>query len=64
MGAQETIKRCYPTIAFEHNHKNISKATLSSLGLEKIKTTEQMLKDFGYNISSIDNQGNFIAKIN
>lgn len=61
MGAEETIKKNKPVISFEHNHKNISKDVLHSLGLEKIKTTEEMLKDLGYDIKSIDNQGNFLA---
>lgn len=61
MGAEETIMKNKPVISFEHNHKNISKDILQSIGLEKVKTTEEMLKDLGYNIKSIDNQGNFLA---
>lgn len=61
MGAEKTIESDKPVISFEHNHKSISKSVLNDLGLKSIKSTEEMLKDFGYQINSIDNQGNFLA---
>lgn len=64
LGAEKTIKEHMPTIAFEHNHKAISKSTLADLGIQTPPTSESLLRDFGYNISRLDDQGNFLATVN
>jgi hypothetical protein len=61
LGAEKTIKEHVPTIAFEHNHKAISKATLADLGIQTPPTSESLLRDLGYSISRLDDQGNFLA---
>jgi FkbM family methyltransferase len=61
MGAKDTIKRSMPVIFFEHNHKSISDGSLKELGIESLSSTEDMLSNMGYNISTVDDQGNFLA---
>jgi FkbM family methyltransferase len=48
MGAENTIKRDYPIICFEFNHKKLSNDFLKSIGFENIPSPIDVLKSWGY----------------
>jgi len=48
LGAEKTIKKDYPIICFEYNHKKLSNDFLISYGFENISSPIDILKSWGY----------------
>lgn len=62
-GAKETIKKFKPVIMFEHNSQRLSEDTLKLFEATEVLDIFKALEEFGYTITAIDSNGNFLAKI-
>ncbi len=62
-GAKVTIEKFKPVIMFEHNSQRLSEDTLKLFDAIELPDIFKMLEGFGYSISAIDSNGNYLAKM-